>query len=100
MTETYTLQMQGQRAGPAGDNRLVQLPDSFAQGLGSTIKGLAGSTGKSVTPTGQPYGNLKYQAWKGDHVLCKRSDGQQIYMKVDAERSDPARGLIYLIPEN
>lgn len=73
---TYSIGFQGVRADAVSNSGTLALPDDYAR------------------PAGQAYA-----AAQGLDLACRGPDGAVANYKIDAERSDPARGLIYLVKQ-
>lgn len=93
MAETYTLSGVVRRE---AYNPLATLPDSVVTGVPvSTSVAAGGASSASLGWVGAPCGGLKNAMMTGKSFLVKHADGSLVPSVIDAERSNPAIGLIY-----
>lgn len=59
---------------------------------------VVGDTDVDGNVVGNTIGGQKRAMMTGEPIICQSPSGQLRAHKIDAERSDPSRGLLYLIP--
>ena len=91
MTNTLGATIYG--VGCGNGSQVVTLPDTTAVGEGAAA--VVTNPPGSVNYVGAPAGGIQQAMRTGLQVLCKTADGGQANFVLDAERSNPAIGLIY-----